>query len=448
MMQVNVVNRHVDTGMRSRFDNSGWMNVYLIITFVIAFDCFGVIGSEGLTSIFLSSKLLLSIVCIGGAFLFLLSSKGRSVPLIGTFFSGYYCFFFISVTLVAILTVNAYPSVDKLRVFSRWASYLTVSFVFIAMVYCYGKRNGLFELLLLLEKVATVGYCLYFLNALAFQVTGNLMLPGQAFLGDHEHANVRYFLVRLSTPLLFDISVIASFVFAIAGAKNQKRFHLISFILGLFVVVGISQSRAEMAAVIAACFIALVIRYGHTHPVLAIISSLAVLSIAMFFAGLFDQIVGLFYQNGAVESSTLIRGKSVDYYMSIFSRNPLYGFGFISGSDSYYLLEHGVSGQAWISDVGIFGQLAHWGIFFGLIYFGFIARAVYITVGRWRAMPTSVKCLVLASLVYVALTSYSQISLSVTSGLVFPFLVAIFEFVDKGTAYKGRMCLIQADERG
>ena len=413
-----------------------WMTFYLVATFIIACDCFGLIGSEGLASTFLSSKLLLSFVCFVGSVLFLLSKKGRVIPFIGTFFSSYFGFFLLSVTLVAFFTVAFYPNVDKLRVFSRWAAYLTVSFVFMAMVYCYGNRKGLSGILLLLEKVVTVGYLLYILNALTFQLSGSLLFPGQAFLGDHEHANVRYFFVRLSTPLLFDIGVISSFVFAFTGEEREKRFHAISFVLGLFVIVGISQSRAEIAAVVAACFIALVIRYGYKHPVMAVVSSSIVLAIGMLFAGLFDQLVGLFYQNGSIDSSTLIRNNSTEYYLSIFYNNPIYGFGFISGSDSYYALEHGLLGQAWISDVGIFGQLAHWGLFFALLYFGFIARAVFLTIGRWTSMSTSAKCLALASLVYVALTSYSQIALSTTSGLVFPFLISIFEFAETNAFLK------------
>jgi hypothetical protein len=372
---------------------------------------------------------LLSLACFLGTILFLLFNSNKNTKRFGNFFYAYFWYFLIITTIVAILTVVTYPEVDRLRVFARWAGYMTLVFVFMALIYCKTVENGLLNLLTLLEKVATVGFILYILNALLFQMTGRLVFPGQAFLGDSEHASVRYFLVRLSTPAVFDFSILASFVMGVCLDVSHRKSHFFSFILGLFVIIGIAQSRAEIAAVMVACFVVLVIKYGYKHPILSLWFAGIVLLVVLAFSGGLSRLGGLFTVNGSLDSSTLIRGESTTYYLTVFKSNPLFGFGFITGSKYYFELEHGLDGLSWVSDVGIFGQLAEWGTLFLIAYVTILIRSLYIIITRWQAVPLFAKCLMAACFVYIILTSFSLIILSTTTGLCFALYVLIFEYI-------------------
>lgn len=403
--------------------------IYMTIVFLVASNLFGLINVEGIFSLLFSSNMLLFALCGVGAVAALVSRKNGGLKVFGSYFGNYFGLFLFSVTFVALLTLIEFRLADRFRVFARWGSLLTLFFVFPALAYCKRAPRGIVDLMVVFERAASVGCLLYILNALFFQATGSLILPGQSFLGDFEHASVRYFLVRLSVPAIFDFTTIFSFVMLLTTSGGERREHIFAFAVGVCAIVLVAQSRAEIAAIAISIFVALVLRFGHEHPYLCLISAGILALILLAITGLFSNILGLFMVNGNLERSTMIRSDSTDYYLSVFTQNPLIGFGFIVGSPSYYSLEHGISGLAWTSDVGFVGQLAQWGVFFLVLFVLSCARAIYVTLTCWRRSRIRLKCLMAAFLCYLAVTSYSLIILSVVGGLCFPLFVVIFESI-------------------
>lgn len=406
-----------------------YANIYMALVFLVASKLFGLVNVEGLFNLLFSSNVLLFLLCFAGALAVLLPRKKGGLKVFCSYIGNYFGFFLFSVLFVALLTLIEFPFVDRFRVFARCCSLLTLFFVFPAIAYCKQAPRGIIDLMTLFEKIAFLGCCLYILNALVFQVTGRMIFPGQSFLGDYEHASVRYFLVRLSVPSIFDFTTIFAFIMLLTSEGRDRRMHLVTFTVEFCAIAFVAQSRAEIAAVVLSVFTAFILRFGYEHPYLCLSAAGIGVLIILAMTGVLSNIFGLFLVNGNLEQSTLIRVNSTHYYLSIFSQNPLIGFGFIAGTPSYYGVEHGLSGLAWTSDVGFVGQLAQWGVFFLICYTFSILRSIYVTVVHWGSSPVRLKCLMAAFLCYMALTSYSLIILSIVGGLCFPLFVAIYECV-------------------
>ena len=151
--------------------------------------------------------------------------------------------------------------------------------------------------------------------------------------------------------------------------------------------------------------------------------------------GIVSRFISSLSATGAYAGSTYARTYSIAYYWETFKSHFPFGFAF-AYEGNYYSLIHG-RGIAYIDDVGIFGQLARLGVFILPIYLWLTVRLIKI----WRRIKKGglQKDYVFLSavLVYFLLTSISLICLDPQRILLYPMIIAIYEY----TYYEYRLSI-------
>ena len=126
--------------------------------------------------------------------------------------------------------------------------------------------------------------------------------------------------------------------------------------------------------------------------------------------------------------STGARLYAIEYYWNYFLKHPVFGFGFASIL-KYPSIVQG-DGRAAISDVGIFGQLARYGIFVVLIYvFPLIRSIVIVFKARKNTKIKDISFFITLSL-FVLGTSVSLIAIDHFRMLLWPLYLSIIEYVN------------------
>lgn len=227
--------------------------------------------------------------------------------------------------------------------------------------------------------------------------------------------------VRLDVLPFGNIMLIYN-LFTVFYRKEKRRLiHVINLIMGLFILFYIEQTRA-MIVVVMLCYAIFLITENSTKSKLFTNTVLIiVILITLLNTGAFDRFLATFSSKDYAGSS-IAREYAIDYYLSVFQSSPLYGFGFTS-SDTVI---HGNRGIAYIDDVGIFGQMAKLGIFALVILVPIIIRWGKIAIYMKKRSGSN---LYISLWFYFVATSATIMILDSQRIMLFPFLIAIFEFV-------------------
>ncbi len=132
--------------------------------------------------------------------------------------------------------------------------------------------------------------------------------------------------------------------------------------------------------------------------------------------------------SNSLGKSTRIRLLELKYYISIFLNNPLLGFGNIPYNIGLNEIVCGPDKMFWMEDVGFFGLIARFGLGGFLMYGSLIIRQIYILY-RIKQVDNSLYSLLVGFFVFTILSSATVIILDTTRMLLFPIILATFEFL-------------------
>ncbi len=208
--------------------------------------------------------------------------------------------------------------------------------------------------------------------------------------------------------------------------KWKRTGHLLLFLIGIFDLIVIARTRST-TLIILVCLAAMVMMDTTTKRTLRQKILLCVFMLFLIFG---TDVVSNFIDSFSLTSkraySTTARLYAANYYMNYFIHHPLFGFGFADYIGHYNLI-HG-DGRAIMSDVGIFGQLAKYGLFLIPIYILPLIRSCRIMRKMWKDQHFKNKMLYLALTLYIVATTFNLIAIDQFRFLLWPVYLVIMEF--------------------
>lgn len=261
-----------------------------------------------------------------------------------------------------------------------------------------------------------------------------LLVIAQSFLYDNQGIIILKYLndgvslrndrIRMDILPFGNIMLIYNFYIVIYKKEERRIIHLLNLVLGLFALFYIEQTRA-MIVIIMACFAFFLLAENTTlSKIVKNILLVGIVVTVVINTGWLDNFLSTFsssHYSSEYSGSSIARDYATAYYMSVFTSNPLFGFGFTSSES----VIRGTRGIAYVDDVGIWGQMAKLGVFAFIIYIPILIRFGQIALYMRKHTGSN---LYIALFFYILMSSLTLMVLDNQRIMLLPFLIAIFEF--------------------
>lgn len=256
--------------------------------------------------------------------------------------------------------------------------------------------------------INTVLYCSLILSLLFVLQAYIYNSFGMSFLHITEYTSfsqieIRSFGIRLTAPsTLIVFSTIMSWGYIMGSQKSwrENKMHLLNFFTGLFYVIYTCQTRVVTAMSILTILLTWGMsksgrKYSIFNRIIILVMSIIAIISPNYFADYFDSSTGSVYA----------RLYAYDHFLSAFKSNPLFGIGLLPDDKTNSIISevlHGKLGYANLTDVGVTGFLAQFGII-GII---FLITFIYLTIRNLKncEIKETKYWMVKASLIYMLVT--------------------------------------------
>ena len=278
-----------------------------------------------------------------------------------------------------------------------------------------------------LTVIATVCAVAMLLQSFFYSATGGILFSAMTNTSGAD-VSIRDFGIRFSPPGgLMTFATIYATISAVFLSKDKRNRlpYIVSAVLLILAIVVVYQTRMEDIALIGSLLFGIVICAESGRLSKGIKRLLvALLVVLMFCMGFFESFIGSFNSTDAVYSgSASIRVCAYSYYFEMFLRYPLFGFGSLPSTSS---LLHG-DGSAYISDVGVVGLSAQWGLLFIVLYLIFFWRMISVYRNTRGDVGSFERALMLSVIIYLLFTSITLCCYSPALGIRVVIALALFE---------------------
>lgn len=264
--------------------------------------------------------------------------------------------------------------------------------------------NIIADILLLIQSVLYYRYQLVFMHIPAYEMKGEIGI---------RDGNIR--ITFLDTMILFSLFVSMDRI----GNRTETRLHRWNVLLSLGAIYFVSQTRSEILI----CFVCLVICYmKRNHKInlkniLMMICVCLILFLCISYIGKY--VIEKFASVSEISITT--RFDELEYYLKLFARNPLGGYGMIdpqrNDPETYKTLVHGASMRFSITDIGIVGQTARSGV---LILIWYLCYIKYIFHRKYFQIHTCMS-------VFILLSSVNLVILDTSRIIMIPLIFSLYE---------------------
>ena len=312
------------------------------------------------------------------------------------------------------------------------ATFLYVFLIIPSLTLLYKKRDPdiIFRMM---NIVAFIWYLVLIYQQITYASTRTLVFNIQELTSSTSRELVRYFGIRLSLKSVGGIMILYNFDFIINKKKGKagKYFSLISFILGMYCLIFIAQTR--VLSVVVSLGLAAILLSGarKANRKVVVISIVIIILSLLYYYGVFENLLFSISTNIANKErgGTMIRFDALSYYWKCFLKSPLFGNGFTS--DYYYpSVQHGPSGKSFYSDIGIFGLIGEVGLCSIPLYFYplfRVCKAAHLLLKR----KVVYKCPLLIGLTVYLITSSATLLITATNLMIaFPIIIAYAEYIN------------------
>ena len=250
---------------------------------------------------------------------------------------------------------------------------------FLAKMYLDGGIHRIFSLA---NVVIFLWYLVLIYQHIEYFTSMRIVFNLQELIDSTTRGLTRSFGIRLSIKSLGSLMILYNFdqVLNKKGSRAHRLFCTIILVLGLYCLIAVQQTRALNFAVICSMVLIAVMGAEKLDKKIIILCGILITLAVALSSGLIQQFLFSFTLNSqnSERFGTSLRIEAMSYYLQCFVRTFGIGNGFTS--DLYYpQIQHGPSGEAFYSDVGIFGLLGEVGI----------ASAVFFLYPLWRLVKIS-----------------------------------------------------------
>lgn len=233
--------------------------------------------------------------------------------------------------------------------------------------------------------------------------------------------------IRIGLGAFGNIMLIYNFYKTVYSRENRKLLEIVNLVLGLYCLLFIQQTRM-FTLIIFVIYIYFLVSQGKKlktigKNVLIAISG----AIALINTGFLNSFIVTFTSSD-YEGSSVARQYAYEHFLSVFTANPLFGFGFASPGN-YSDLVYGNLGIASVDDVGIVGQMARFGIFAFVIIVPVVLR-MFSVCRRLKNNKYTYYPVFVGFSLYVLLTCATLSILDPQRIALLPVLLGLFEYVN------------------
>lgn len=411
-------------------ESSALLRFLLILTFVLdaRFAC--VISLPGVFGELTSTNWDKELVCIMAFAVFILyfvRYKDIVLKKLSCFLP-VYLLSLLAVCIVEIIySMKTMGSPFSASIKASEVAYFVLAFPMLIQMVVDGSYRKMLDSLMVLAVVCAAAMLL---QSVFYSMTGDILFSAMTNTSGAD-VSIRDFGIRFSPPGgLMSFSAIYSVVctvFAKTGKRDRTIYSICSLML-ISAIVFVYQTRMEDIALIGSLLLGIVIciESGKLSKGLKRLL-VALLVVTVLGMGFLDSFIATFSSTDTVYSgSTSLRLYAYSYYIEMFLRYPLFGFGSLPSTSS---ILHG-NGAAYISDVGVIGLSAQWGLLFVALYVAFFWRLVSVYRNtRWVA--SSFECALMFSMIaYLFITSATLCCYSPALGIRVVIALALFEFIN------------------
>ena len=229
--------------------------------------------------------------------------------------------------------------------------------------------------------------------------------------------------LRISLSWIGNLMILYNFHMFYKDTKDKqtnKVKHFVLFAIGFVELIVISRVRGTTLAVTIGIFADKSTQKTMMKKLLIVV----ILLCGFFGTDIVSNFLDSFSLDATRAYSTTARLYAIDFYCSAFLKNPLFGIGFADGTVNAAVV-HG-DGRANVSDVGIFAQIAKYGIFILPVYILPLIHSGKRIAIIWKMNYVENRQLYLALFMYVLVSSISLVSIDHFRMLQWPiFLVTI-----------------------
>lgn len=332
---------------------------------------------------------------------------------------------FVSFCILLAYSHKIYPAqkmIDTLAIGGRYACVLLV----IPIMFLFIRDNGTKRFLTYLNRVVFFWYFLTVVQSIVYAKTGGFLFS----FGDYylSGVNIRNFNIRVTQGTFGSIMLLYNTSVVFFGEKKHKLFNIFMVALSVYHVVFIQQTRV-MIIISAACLAFVVLFYGKNvkQQIFRAVTVLAT-GIVLGTSSAVSEFIATFTSTSLEYSgSTVAREYAITYFMGVFAKNPLMGYGWPADA-GYSQVAHGLLGTAYTSDVGFIGLLVETGLFSLIFFIIPIIRMIYILC-KTKEMPLdAMRMFLMVLVIYLLTTSATVIITDGARCLALPVIMALYEY--------------------
>lgn len=292
-------------------------------------------------------------------YLFLYKTK---VPKSIEYCCGYAFFVFIVLSLFSYLS---YPQQGIFQVLGATSQYLCVLYVkpLYIMLDKYVKLDCFLKLI---NIVVFVWYVVMIFQNYLATTNGTMILQhyfqtDEVLIGEGRADNARISILSLGIIVpIYNFNNLLNYYYRKKISLATAILNLISFIVGTYCIVFLSQGRAETLYYLVSIFAVFLFYPSKSYKSIVKIFAIYGLVLVAIFSGVVSDFIATFEEGSELYFSTYYRIYEYKYFMYSFIMNPFLGKGlFYSSYSDIYQSSNGVM---WNNDVGIIGMLGSTGI--------------------------------------------------------------------------------------
>ena len=283
-----------------------------------------------------------------------------------------------------------------------------------------------------INGICLIWNLLLIVQSIVYARSGNLLFDFSSyFIGDMVYT--RNSSIRMSSGLLSQYMFIYNFA-SLCKNRNQRSrswvYHAFAFVIGMYCVFFIAQTRADEVYILLAIMAVLFIGSDSWKSKMLTIVVLIASLIFIYNNDFIGDFIQSFDSTGINQNGTTHRLYAIEYYLEVIKQHPIFGNAFAMTTNKvnpYYYVEHGSVGWAYYSDVGFLGLLANVGIFGIVVYIIPLIRQLFIIKKLLRKYTVHELAFLIGSFTYMLVSSATLISTDAARMVQFAFIIALFE---------------------
>ena len=326
----------------------------------------------------------------------------------------------ISLSLLALYTMKAYPAQSPLLTIRVVSQYMMV--IWAIPIYILISRDHSEKYVLELINFISVVWCLLILlQSIVYTINGSMLF---SFL-DNSLFGYREERLRYSVGPFANFSLIYCFWYIYFTKIKKKLYHTISFAILLLTNIFVQQSRMAIIAIIVTMIVMILMEKRSGYRIFRKLSIIFALICFLILTDYVESYFESIFTKYDVSISSRIY--SYSYYWGVFKSNPLFGFGLLKTDLAYQSILYGPLGMASMDDVGFVGQMAALGIFSIVIIAGIYVYMMRVII-LIKRNTKEIHSLLLGAFVYLLCTTPTLIVFDQQRICLVPLLIALFEY--------------------